>query len=81
MPTKIRLKRFGAKKKPCYRVVVADSREPRDGRVIEELGTYDPTTDPPSFSVDTERVSDWLSKGAQPTDRVRKLLDRQAKQP
>lgn len=81
MPTKIRLKRFGGKKKPRYRVVVADSREPRDGRVIEELGTYDPTTDPPSFRVDSARVSDWLSKGAQPTERIKKLLSWQANQP
>lgn len=81
MSTKIRLKRFGGKKKPRYRVVVADSRKPRDGRVIEEVGTYDPTTDPPAFSVDDERVRDWLSKGAQPTERVKKLLSWRGQQP
>ena len=78
MSTKIRLKRFGGRKKPRYRVVVADSRKPRDGRVIEEIGTYDPTQDPPAFRVDDERVKDWLSKGAQPTERVRNLLARRA---
>jgi len=71
---KIRLRRIGAKKNPYYRVVVADSRFPRDGRFIEELGTYAPLADPSEFKVDAERVKDWISKGAQPTDTVRALL-------
>ena len=71
---KIRLKRQGAKKAPFYRVVVADSRSPRDGRNIEELGTYDPMTNPASINIDLERARYWLSCGAQPTDTVRGLL-------
>ncbi|MDP2872712.1 MAG: 30S ribosomal protein S16 [Bacillota bacterium] len=74
MATKIRLKRMGGKKKPFYRVVIADAREPRGGRVIEEIGTYDPGVDPAAVHVDADRARDWLSKGAQPTDRVRTLL-------
>ncbi len=74
MSTKIRLKRVGGKKKPYYRVVIADSRQPRGGRVIEEIGTYDPGQEPSAFSVDADKVKDWLQKGAQPTDRVRILL-------
>ena len=74
MAVKIRLKRIGAKKSPFYRVVVADSRFPRDGRFIEEIGTYNPLTDPSQFAVDAEKVQDWLKKGAQPTDTVRALL-------
>jgi len=71
---KIRLKRIGAKKKPFYRIVVADSRAPRDGKFIEEIGTYDPLQDPAVVVVDAEKAKDWISKGAQPTDTVRALL-------
>ena len=71
---KIRLKRQGAKKAPFYRVVVADSRSPRDGRNIEEIGTYDPMTKPASINIDLERAKYWISCGAQPTDTVRGLL-------
>jgi small subunit ribosomal protein S16 len=74
MAVKIRLKRIGAKKQPQYRVVVADARAPRDGRFIEEIGHYNPLTDPSSFKVDGDKVRDWIKKGAQPTDRVRTLL-------
>ncbi|HHX19529.1 MAG TPA: 30S ribosomal protein S16 [Clostridiaceae bacterium] len=74
MAVKIRLKRVGKKKQPYYRVVVADSRSPRDGRFIEQIGTYDPHTEPSTFKVDADKVKDWISKGAQPTDTVKKLL-------
>ncbi len=74
MAVKIRLRRMGAKKKPFYRIVVADSRFPRDGRFIEEIGYYDPKTDPATVKVDPEKVKSWISNGAQPTDSVRKLL-------
>ena len=68
---KIRLRRMGAKKAPFYRIVVADSRYPRDGRFIEEIGTYNPLTDPASVNVNAERAQEWIKKGAQPTDTVR----------
>lgn len=71
---KIRLKRIGAHKKPFYRVVVADSRTPRDGRFIEELGTYDPLKDPAEIKIDAEKAQKWLDNGAQPTETVRSLL-------
>ena len=71
---KIRLRRVGAKKAPFYRVVVADSRFPRDGRFIEEIGTYDPLTEPATIKIDMERAKYWISNGAQPTDTVRGLL-------
>ena len=71
---KIRLKRMGAKKSPFYRVVVADSRYPRDGRFIEEIGTYDPNTDPASVKIDMEKANKWIANGAQPTETVRALL-------
>ena len=71
---KIRLRRMGAKKNPYYRIVVSDSRSPRDGRFIEELGTYDPLANPAAIAVDMERARYWLSCGAQPTDTVRALL-------
>ena len=74
MAVKMRLKRIGAKKKPFYRVVIADSRYPRDGRFIEEIGTYDPIADPAKFNIDSEKASKWLSNGAQPTDTVKSLL-------
>ena len=71
---KIRLRRMGAKKAPFYRVVVADSRYPRDGRFIEELGTYDPRQNPAAVNIDVERAHAWIRTGAQPTDTVRDLL-------
>ena len=74
MAVKIRLRRMGAKKAPFYRVVVADSRYPRDGRFIEEVGYYDPTKEPSVVSIDGEKVKKWLANGAQPTDTVRNLL-------
>ena len=74
MSVKIRLRRMGAKKAPFYRVVVADSRYPRDGRFIEEVGTYDPTKNPSEFKVDAEKAKKCLASGAQPTDTVRALL-------
>ena len=74
MSVKIRLKRMGMKKKPFYRVVVADERSPRDGRFIEEIGTYDPLSETNSLRVDLERAKYWIANGAQPTDTVRGLL-------
>lgn len=71
---KIRLRRMGAKKAPFYRIVVADSRYPRDGRFIEELGYYNPMTEPVEVKVDAEKVAKWLQNGAQPTDTVKALL-------
>ena len=71
---KIRLRRVGAKKAPFYRIVVADSRSPRDGRFIEELGTYNPAADSEKLQVDLERVQYWIANGAQPTDTVRGLI-------
>ena len=71
---KIRLRRMGAKKAPFYRIVVADSRYPRDGRFIEEIGIYNPTTDPAELKVDVERAQAWIKTGAQPTETVRALL-------
>ena len=71
---KIRLRRMGAKKAPFYRIVVADSRSPRDGRCIEEIGTYNPLTNPVTLTVDAEKVQTWIKNGAQPTDTVRGLL-------
>ena len=71
---KIRLRRMGAKKAPFYRGVVADSRYPRDGRFIEELGTYDPRQNPAAVNIDVERAQAWIKTGAQPTDTVRDLL-------
>ena len=74
MADKMRLKRMGQKKAPFYRVVVADARSPRDGRFIAEVGTYDPTADPSVIKFDEENTKKWLANGAQPTDRVAKLL-------
>ena len=74
MAVKMRLKRMGAKKKPFYRIVVADSRSPRDGRFIEEIGTYDPNQEPSAIKFNEEGTKKWLANGAQPTDRVAKLL-------
>jgi small subunit ribosomal protein S16 len=72
--TKIRLARFGSKKNPIYRVVVADERAPRDGRFIEIVGRYNPRTEPSTIELDETKIREWLSKGAQPTDSVRRLL-------
>lgn len=74
MAVKMRLRRMGAKKTPFYRVVVADSRYPRDGRFIEEIGTYNPLTDPALINIDNEKAAQWLKNGAQPTDTVKTLL-------
>lgn len=71
---KIRLRRMGAKKNPFYRIVVADSRAPRDGRFVEEIGTYDPLAEPAAVTVDAERAQYWVKNGAQPTDTVKSLL-------
>ena len=71
---KFRLRRMGAKKAPFYRVVVADSRYPRDGRFIEEIGTYDPRQEPAAINIDVERAQAWIKTGAQPTETVRDLL-------
>jgi len=71
---KIRLRRMGAKKAPYYRVVVADARAPRDGRCIEEIGTYNPLTNPATIAIDVEKAQTWIKNGAQPTDTVRGLL-------
>ena len=74
MAVKIRLKRLGSKKNPFYRVVVADERSPRDGRFIEEIGYYNPLTDPVDIKIDAEKATKWLNNGAQPTATVRSLL-------
>ena len=74
MSVKIRLRRMGAKKNPFYRIVVADSRSPRDGRCIEEIGTYNPLTTPSTVEVDVEKAQQWIKNGAQPTDTVKALL-------
>lgn len=74
MAVKIRLRRMGQKKSPFYRIVVADSRSPRDGRCIEEIGTYDPNTNPSTFKVNEELAKKWLDNGAQPTEVVSKIL-------
>lgn len=71
---KIRLRRMGAKKAPYYRIVVADSRSPRDGRCIEEIGTYNPLTNPATVEVDAQKAQQWIKNGAQPTDTVKALL-------
>jgi len=76
MAVKIRLTRMGAKKNPFYRIVVADSRRPRDGRTLQELGYYDPTANPAVLKVDTEAAKRWIANGAQPTDTARSLLKR-----
>ena len=74
MAVKIRLRRMGKKRYPVYRIVVADSRSPRDGRCIDEIGTYNPNTDPSEFKIDEEAAKKWLSNGAQPTEVVGKLF-------
>ena len=77
MAVKIRLKRMGAKKAPFYRVVVADARSPRDGKFIETIGTYDPTVNPAAVKIDEEKVMKWMGNGAQPTDTVKNLFQKQ----
>lgn len=74
MAVKIRLRRMGQKKAPFYRIVVADSRSPRDGKCIDEIGTYDPNTDPSTYKIDEEKAKAWLANGAQPTEVVGKLF-------
>jgi small subunit ribosomal protein S16 len=74
MAVKIRLARHGSTKAPFYRIVVADSRSPRDGKFIDRVGTYNPRTQPSDIQVDVEKAKEWLQKGAQPTDQVKKLL-------
>lgn len=74
---KLRLRRMGAKKRPSYRIVAADSRSPRDGRFIEIVGTYDPITDPATINLKADRIKHWLSVGAQPTDTVRHIIQRE----
>jgi len=76
MAVKIRLKRMGAKHAPFYRVVVADSRSPRDGKFIEEIGYYNPTTDPTTIKIDVEKATNWMKNGAQPSDTVKRLLSK-----
>ena len=77
MATKIRLARVGSKKNPIYRVVVADARSPRDGRFIEIVGRYNPQTNPSTIDLDADKIKDWIAKGAQPTNSVRRLLKSQ----
>ena len=73
---KIRLQRFGAKKSPFYHIVVADSKSPRDGKIIEQIGTYNPMTNPATIVVDKEKVEKWVKNGAKPTDTVKALIER-----
>ncbi len=73
---KIRLQREGKKKSPFYHIVVADSKSPRDGRIIEQIGTYDPMTNPATVVLDKAKVEDWMKKGAQPTDTVKALIEK-----
>ena len=77
---KIRLRRMGAKKAPFYRVVVADSRYPRDGRFIEEVGYYNPMTNPATVQLDNEKIAKWIANGAQPTETVKSLIDKYSAQ-
>ena len=76
MSVKIRMRRMGSKRKPFYRIVVADSRMPRDGRFIEEVGYYNPLTNPDEVKLEEDKIFDWLQKGAQPSDTVRSLLSK-----
>jgi len=78
MATRIRLARVGSKKNPIYRVVVADSRSPRDGRFIEIVGRYNPQHDPSTIELDTEKIDEWIGKGAQPSETVKRLMKAQA---
>ena len=76
MAVKLRLKRMGAKKRPFYRVVIADSRSPRDGRIVEQIGSYDPMTNPATIKLDKEKVEKWIKNGAKPTDTVKALIEK-----
>ena len=76
---KIRLQRMGKKKAPFYHVVVADSRSPRNGKIIEQIGTYDPMTNPATINIDSEKVATWIKNGAKPTDTVKTLIEKAAK--
>ena len=76
---KIRLQRQGKKKAPFYHVVVADSRSPRDGKIVEKIGTYDPMTNPATINIDSEKVNTWIKNGAKPTDSVKNLIERAEK--
>ena len=76
---KIRLQRAGAKKAPFYHIVVADSRSPRDGRIVEKIGTYDPMTEPSTVVLDQEKVAQWIKNGAKPTDTVKALIEKATK--
>ncbi len=76
---KIRLQRQGKKKAPFYHVVVADSRSPRDGKIVEKIGTYDPMTNPATINIDSEKVASWIKNGAKPTDSVKNLIERAEK--
>jgi len=78
---KIRLQRFGKKKAPYYHIVVADSRSPRDGRIIEQIGTYDPMTKPSTLKLDKGKVEQWIKNGARPTDTVKHLIEKDAAEP
>ena len=73
---KIRLQRQGKKKAPFYHIVVADSRSPRDGKIVEKIGTYDPMTNPATINIDSEKVNTWIKNGAKPTDSVKNLIER-----
>ncbi|MGE5328999.1 MAG: 30S ribosomal protein S16 [Deltaproteobacteria bacterium] len=79
MAVKMRLRRIGAKKAPFYRIVIADSRYPRDGRFIEEIGTYNPMVEPAEIKIDMEKADKWIKNGAQPTDTVKGLLKKISK--
>ncbi len=76
---KIRLQRVGKKKAPFYHIVVADSRSPRDGKIVEQIGTYDPMTDPATIVLDNEKVQTWIKNGAKPTDTVKALIEKASK--
>ena len=76
MAVKIRLKRMGAKKRPFYRVVIADSRSPRDGKIIDQIGTYDPMTNPSTIVINKEKLATWTKNGAKPTESVKALIER-----
>lgn len=79
MAVKIRLKRMGSNKKPFYRIVVADSRSPRDGKIVEKIGTYNPMTNPATIELDNEKVEKWIKNGAKPTDTVKALIEKASK--
>ena len=76
---KIRLQRAGKKKAPFYHIVIADSKSPRDGKIIEQIGTYNPMTEPSEFVLDREKVAQWIKNGAKPTDTVKRLIEKEAK--